>query len=44
MKEFIIGLIIGLLLTYFLVPEYDIVIFDKNITFIDEKGTTYKYE
>jgi len=44
MKEFIIGLIIGLILTYLLVPEYDIIIFDKNITFVDEKGTKYRYE
>lgn len=44
MIDLIIGLILGILITYFMVPSYDIVIFEPGVKFRDEKGVCYMYK
>jgi len=44
MKDFILGMILGLIISYLLIPTFDIMIFDPEITFIDNKGRCYQYK
>jgi hypothetical protein len=44
MKDFILGIIIGLIVSYFLIPQFDIMIFDPEITFVDNNGVCYQYK
>jgi hypothetical protein len=44
MKDFIFGIIVGLIVSYILIPQFDIMIFDPEITFVDNNGICYQYK